>query len=483
MAFTLGTRGLGVASLVAVLSLGCSDGPSPAPPNFIVILTDDQGYGDLSCYGSEAVSTPRLDRMAAEGIRFTSFYMASAVCTPSRAALMTASYAQRVGLPMVLFPNSLPSGQQDGVPIGLNADEITIAEILKAQGYATGIVGKWHLGDLPEFLPTRHGFDSFFGLPYSNDMHPPNTRKPYPPLPLMRNEQVIETDPDQDLLTLRYTEEAVRFIHDHRRGPFFLYLAHTMAHRPLHVSERFRGRFTDEQLSAIEGEDQTRDFLYPAVIEELDWSVGEILDVLDEVGIADNTLVVFTTDNGPTKTGRGSAGPLQGRKATVFEGGFRVPCLMRWPGRIPAGTVTNEIASAMDLLPTFARLAGEPVPNDRVLDGRDIWPVISGRPGATSPHEAFYYFGGNRLWGVRSGRWKLLYERERMPDDPPGEYQRRTGPIVRQGLFDLEDDIGETTDVAEQHPEVTARLQAMADRFEGELWANSREVGRAGSAD
>jgi arylsulfatase A-like enzyme len=452
---------------------------SPSLPNIIVILTDDQGYGDLGSYGSESLTTPRLDRMAAEGLRFTSFYMAGAVCTPSRAALMTGSYAQRVGLPEVLFPNSLPAGQRDGVPIGLHRDEITIAEILKTRGYQTACVGKWHLGDLPEFLPTRHGFDSFFGLPYSNDMKPSNPRRPYPPLPLMRNESVIETEPDQDLLTRRYTEEAVRFIEDHRQGPFFLYLAHTMPHRQLHISDRFRDRFSTEELSAIRDDDRTRDFLYPAVIEELDWSTGEILDALDKLGIAGRTLVVFTSDNGPAKGGLGSAAPLRGRKGDPFEGGLRVPCLMRWPDRIPAGGTTDEIATAMDLLPTFAGIAGATLPQDRVIDGRDIGPLISGRPGATSPHEAFFYFGGNTLWGVRSGRWKLLFERERRSDGPPERYERRSGPIIRRALFDLEADIGETTDLADTYPEVADKLLAQAEIFERELWATAREAGRA----
>jgi arylsulfatase A-like enzyme len=464
----------------------CSPGEPQAPagsptrtPNFIVIVTDDQGYGDLACAGSETLRTPRLDRMASEGVRFTSFYMAASVCTPSRAALMTGSYAQRVGLPSVLFPNSLPEGQRDGTPIGISPDEITIAEILGDRGYATACVGKWHLGDLPEFLPTRHGFDTYFGLPYSNDMQPANPKKPYPPLPLMRDEQVIETDPDQNLLTRRYTEEAVRFISDHRDRPFFLYVAHAMPHRPLHISDRYLDRFFPVQLEGITDDGSSRDFLYPAVIEELDWSTGAILDALDEAGIAESTLVVFTSDNGPAVGGLGSAGPLRGRKGDMFEGGLRVPCLMRWPGRIPAGSENDEIATAMDLLPTFAGLAGAPIPDDRLIDGRDIWPLMSGADGAHSPHEAFYYFGGNTLWGIRSGGWKLLFERDRAPGDPPGERGPRTGPVLRQGLFDLDADIGESTDLSAARPEVASRLLETAIAFERDLWSTAREVGRA----
>jgi arylsulfatase A-like enzyme len=483
-----GIQILGIVTVAVLASAGCNPntsqrrGETPAErPNFIVILTDDQGYGDLGSYGSESLSTPHIDRMAAEGLRFTSFYMAGSVCTPSRAALMTGSYAQRVGLPIVLFPNSLPAGQRDGVPIGLNADEVTVAEILKSRGYATAIIGKWHLGDLPEFLPTRQGFDRYFGLPYSNDMHPPNTRKPYDPLPLMSGEQVIETDPDQDLLTRRYTDEALRFISEHRDRPFFLYLAHSMPHRPLHVSEGFRSRFSDEELSSIQGEDRSRDMLYPAVIEEIDWSTGRILDTLDEMGLAKRTLVMFSSDNGPAKGSLGSAGSLRGRKGDVFEGGFRVPCVMWWPGTIAAGGVTDAIATAMDVLPTFAGLAGAAVPADRVIDGHDIGPLITGGLDAAPGHDVFFYFGGNTLWGVRVGRWKLLFERQRIERDPPEIWGRRTGPVIRKALFDLEADTGETTDVSDRHPEIVMKMLSDAEEFERGLWASSRRVGEASS--
>jgi arylsulfatase A-like enzyme len=444
-------------------------------PNFIVILTDDQGYGDLGCYGSAELATPRIDRMADEGVRLTDFYMAGAVCTPSRAALMTGRYAQRVGLPGVLFPSSLPE-LADTEAGGIGADEVTIAELLREAGYATTCIGKWHLGDRAEHLPTRHGFDSFFGLPYSNDMHPPNSKRPYSPLPLMRNERVVETDPDQDLLTRRYTDEALRFIIDNRERPFFLYLAHSMPHRPLHASEPFLTRIAPDSLAKIQGEDRSRDILYPAVIEELDRSTGEILDALDELGIGSRTLVVFTSDNGPTVGGLGSAGPLRGRKGSMFEGGLRVPCVMRWPGRIPAGSVRNQVCTAMDLLPTFAHLAGAQPPSDRVMDGRNIWPVVSGDPTAQSPHSSFFYFSAERLYGVRSGRWKLLWERQ------CADEQDRwcTGATVRRALFDLESDPGESIDLADRHPDLTARLEATIERFEGELRqdASYREADR-----
>jgi len=433
------------------------------PPNFIVIFTDDQGYGDLGCFGSKTCRTPRIDQMAAEGMKLTSFYVAAPVCTPSRAALMTGCYPWRVGLPSVLFPNSMPRGQRGGKAIGLNPDEVTIAEVLKSQDYATACVGKWHLGDLPVFQPTRHGFDHYFGLPYSNDMHVPFKRWNFPPLPLIRDGKVVETEPDQDLLTRRYTEEALRFIRASKDRPFFLYLPHSMPHRPIHASEPFRERLPKEKLASIKGENkESRDFLYPAAIEEIDWSTGQILDTLKDLGIDDRTLVLFTSDNGPAT---GSAGPLRGKKGSTFEGGMRVPCVVRWPGHIPAGKVCDQIALSMDLLPTFAGLAGAKVPDDRVIDGKDIWPLLSGHAGATSPHEAFFYLRGPRVAAVRSGQWKLHLMGGR--GSKPG------------ALYDLEADVGEKRNVAGQHPDVVQRLTQLARRFEADLKTHSRPVGTA----
>ena len=433
------------------------------PPNFIVIFTDDQGYGDLGCFGSKTCRTPRIDQMAAEGMKLTSFYVAAPVCTPSRAALMTGCYPWRVGLPSVLFPNSMSRGQSGGKAIGLNPDEVTIAEVLKSQDYATACVGKWHLGDLPVFQPTRHGFDHYFGLPYSNDMHVPFKRWSFPPLPLIRDGKVVETEPDQDLLTRRYTEEALRFIRASKDRPFFLYLPHSMPHRPIHASEPFRKRLPKEKLARIQGEDkESRDFIYPAAIAEIDWSTGQILDTLKDLGIDDRTLVLFTSDNGPAA---GSAGPLRGKKGSTFEGGMRVPCVVRWPGHIPAGKVCDQIALSMDLLPTFAGLAGAKVPDDRVIDGKDIWPLLSGHAGATSPHEAFFYLRGPRVAAVRSRQWKL---------------HRMGGRGSKPGaLYDLEADIGEKRNVAAQHPDVVQRLTQLARRLEADLKTHSRPAGAA----
>ncbi|MFW6162326.1 MAG: sulfatase [Planctomycetota bacterium] len=452
---------LGVTALNASRRARSAEGPR-RPPNFIVIFTDDQGYGDLGCFGSKTCRTPRIDRMAAQGLKLTSFYVAAPVCTPSRAALMTGCYPFRVGLPSVLFPNSMPRGQRGGKAIGLNPDETTIAEALETQDYATACIGKWHLGDLPVFQPTRHGFDHYFGLPYSNDMHVPFKRWAFPPLPLIRDGEVVETEPDQDRLTRRYTEDALRFIKANRDRPFFLYLAHSMPHRPIHASEPFRKGLPKAKLAAIQGEDKrSRDFLYPAAIAEIDWSTGQILDALAELGLDDRTLVVFTSDNGPAT---GSAGPLRGKKGSTFEGGMRVPCVARWPGRVPAGTTCDAVATAMDLLPTFASLAGAEVPADRVIDGRDIWPLLSGQADARSPHEAFFYLRGPRVAAVRSGRWKLHFrKRGRKP----------------WALYDLEADIGEKHNLAAKHPEVVQRLTQVARAFEADLKAHSRPAGTA----
>ena len=436
-------------------------------PNFVIIFADDQGYGDLSCYGSNTISTPQLDRMTREGMKFTSFYVAAAVCSPSRAALMTACYPRRVGLPEVLWPNSMSRGQRDGMAAGINANEKTMAEMFKEHGYATACFGKWHLGNQPEYLPTRHGFDEYFGLPYSNDMHPPNKRTKYPPLPLIRNEQVVETDPDQALLTRRYTDEAIRFIRENKARPFFLYVPHTMPHRPIRVSERFRKRFTEEQLATIKpGSLRSADFLYAAAIEEIDWNVGRIMDTLDKLGLDERTFVVYTSDNGPSA---GNAGALRGGKAQMFEGGLRVPCIMRWPGKIPAGTVCDEMCLSMDLYPTFARLVGAEMPGDRVIDGKDIWPILSGRPGAKTPHEAFFYMHprSEEAMAVRSGKWKLHVKvQPRVELDVPA-------------LYDLENDIGETTNLADKYPAVVRRLTKMIGEFNRELRTHSRPCGRS----
>lgn len=433
-------------AVLVVLSMTCllqgqATQPQDDRPNFIIIFTDDQGYQDLGCFGSPLIKTPRLDTMAAQGMKFTSFYSAAPVCTPSRAALLTGCYPQRVGLPVVLFPDA---------KVGINADEITLAELLKTRGYATICIGKWHLGHLPPFLPTRHGFDYYFGLPYSNDMQPPNKNRSYPPLPLMRNEEVVEYDPDQSLLTERYTQEAIKFITANKDRPFFLYLPHSMPHTPLHVSERFKGK--------------SKRGHYGDVIECIDWSTGEILDTLARLGLDEKTLVVFTSDNGPwlpMGEDGGSALPLRDGKGSAYEGGMREPCIMRWPGHIPAGKVCDQIAVTIDLYPTFARLAGAKLPTNRIIDGKDIWPLMHGDENAKTPHEAFFYYRAYNLEAIRCGDWKLILEREKGPETPNQK--------LTEALYNLQTDIGEQHNVLAEHPEVVNRLHALMERSREDL--------------
>lgn len=438
-----------------------------SPPNFVIILTDDQGYGDLGCYGSTQALTPHIDQMAKEGARLTSFYMAGSYCTPSRASLMTGSYAKRIGMAKGVCLAADPKG--------LHPNEITIAEVLKEAGYVTGIFGKWHLGDQPEFLPTRQGFDVFFGLPYSHDIHPyhPNNKKHhFPPLPLVEGEKVIELEPNADLLTKRFTERAVEFIQENKGKPFLLYLPHPIPHRPLHMTEPYMEGLSDEVLRAIEQEKandtinyEIRDTLYYRALREIDWSVGRVLDALKEHGIDDNTIVIYTADNGQARPpiGRGTAKPLRGSKGTSWEGGHRVPTVIRWPAQIVPGSDTDAILTAMDLLPTFAKLAGAKVPSDRVIDGKDIVPVLT--QGKPSPHEAFFYDHSNTLRAVRSGKWKLHLG---------GPNQQGGG----KALYNLEADIGETTNVLAQHPEVVQRLLAFAKAYNEDMKQNSRAAGR-----
>ncbi|NLE38316.1 MAG: sulfatase [Pirellulaceae bacterium] len=428
---------------------------APDLPNVVIIFTDDQGYEDVGCFGSPDIKTPHLDRMAAEGMRFTDFHVAAPMCSASRIALLTGCYPQRVGIRGVLFPEA---------NIGINASELTLAEIFKQRGYATAAVGKWHIGSRPEFLPTRHGFDEYFGLPYSNDMEPRNTyrAKPYPPLPLLQGEKPIEHNPDQSQLTTRYTEYAVDFIERNKDRPFFLYLPHSMPHVPLYVSDKHK--------------DTSPRGLYGDVIQEIDWSVGQILDALKRLNLDEKTLVVFTSDNGPWLIyGRehgGSAGPLREGKGTAFEGGFRVPCIMRWPGTIPAGATCNEMAATIDLLPTLAKRIGVELPADRIIDGRDIGPLLTGQNGDGLPHKDYAYYVVNRLDAVRSGPWKLHFPHPYQHVTVPGKDARRGTAEQRRiglSLFNLEDEVGETTNVADQHPEVVERLKKLAERFRDNL--------------
>lgn len=422
-------------------------------PNLVVILIDDMGYGDIGPYGSKVNRTPRLDRMAAEGMKLTSFY-AAPVCTPSRAQMMTGCYAKRVSLPNVLFP----SGR-----VGISSSERTVADLLKQQGYATMCVGKWHLGDQPEFLPTRHGFDQYVGLPYSNDMgggvgtkRAANDKRP--PLPLMQGEKVIEAPAQQDKLVERYTAEAVKFITANKDRPFFLYLPHTAVHVPLHPGKAFEGKSANGT--------------YGDWVEEVDWSVGRVLDTLRELNLDSKTLVLFTSDNGPWlsqgKNG-GVAGPLRGGKGSTWEGGVREPTIARWPSKIAAGTACDAPMSEMDVLPTLVGLAGGKVPTERKIDGRDIWPLLSGQS-KQSPHEALFYFRSNRLEAVRSGPWKLaIVPRGEGMGKAKGKGKKSDGKPFTPTLYNLDTDIGETTDVAARNPEVVKRLQGYIQQMDGDL--------------
>ena len=448
--------GLGVA---ATATPGCrSDsklfccGHKAQKPNLIVIYCDDAGYADLSCFGAEGYETPNLDRMAAEGMRFTDFQSVAAACSPSRAALLTGCYPLRVGVPYVLFPKS-----KDGI----NSDETTIAELLKTRGYATACFGKWHLGHHAKFLPTRHGFDEYYGLPYSNDMwpgHPQNDKYNFPGLPLIEGEKIIGYNPDQTQLTTEYTKRSVKFIEKNKDKPFFLYLPHSMPHVPLFVSDKFKGK--------------SERGLYGDVMMEIDWSAGEILKTLKRLGIDENTLVVFSSDNGPWLSygeHAGRAGPLREGKGTTFDGGHREPTIMHWPGKIKAGAVCNQLATTMDILPTVAKLSGAKLPKNRI-DGKDIWPLMSGKGGAKSPHEVLFYYSGLKLQAVRSGKWKLHF---------PHQYRSLSGrkggkggfpvaydePRIKLSLFNVEKDISEKHDVSAQHPDVVEKLRKLADRI------------------
>jgi arylsulfatase A-like enzyme len=416
-------------------------------PNFIVILIDDMGYGDIEPFGSKVNRTPHLNKMAEEGMKLTSFYAAT-VCTPSRAQMMTGCYAKRVSMSKVIFPSC---------PTGLSTDEKTVARLLKDQGYATMCIGKWHLGDQPEFLPTKHGFDHYIGLPYSNDMGAEGGKgvKPgqNPPLPLLKDVKVMEAPAVQDKLTKLYTEEAVKFITANKDKPFFLYFPHTAVHTPLNPGKEFAGKSANGR--------------YGDWVEEVDWSVGQVLKTLRDLKLDSNTMVLFTSDNGPWlikgKDG-GVAGPLRGGKSSCWEGGLREPMIAWWPGKIPAGSSCDAMTSEMDVLPTLVGLVGGKVPSDRKIDGLDVWPILSGKS-KESPHEALYYFSkdGN-LEGVRSGTWKLFIKKQ-----SGAKGSEKSAKQSSPSLYNLDSDIGENTDVADKNSDVVKRLQVLIDRMDKDL--------------
>lgn len=475
-----------------LLTLLCTIFEAPAAdskkPNFIIVYTDNLGYGDIEPFGSTVHRTPNLNRMAEEGRKFTHFCVTAGVCTPSRSSIMTGCYSQRLGMHdnprdgWVLRPVS---------PYGLNPDEITVAEVLKEQGYATAAIGKWHLGDQSEFMPTQQGFDYYFGIPYSDDMTqeaglrnrrknnpraPAITNSPWPPLPLMENDKVIEAPVDRDGLTKRYTKKAMKWIEQHKDEPFFLYFPQAM---PGSTSTPF---------SSPEFRGKSDNGPWGDSIEELDWSQGQLMGKLIELGIEKNTLVIWTSDNGapirpePGNVTRGSNQPLHGRGYTTSEGAFRVPTIMWWPDTIPAGTTSEEFCTTMDLLPTFAKMAGGEKPTDRTIDGFDISPLIVGEIDAKTPYDAFYYYDGVQLQAVRSGPWKLFVPLENFRNHP--HFSKKKNDSDKPLLFNVVTDITCEIDVAEANPEIVARLTKLAEAGKADLGdgenkgAGQREIGK-----
>ena len=450
-----------ISSLLLISATLCLSGssfgkesPKNERPNVVLILCDNLGYGDIGCYGSKLHRTPALDRMAAEGRKFTHFYSASGVCSPSRAALMTGCYPLRIGL---------HHNYADGAVLrpldrlGISADEFTLAEVFKAQGYATKAIGKWHLGDQPPFLPTRHGFDDYFGIPYSEDMTA-DKGPDWPELPLMRGERVVEAPPDRDLLTQRYTQEAVEFITAQADKPFFLYFPEATpgSEKQSFASPQFKGK--------------SKNGLFGDAIEELDWSADQILQTLKKLGLDERTLVIWTSDNGAVlrNPSQGSNAPLGGWGYSTSEGGQRMPCLMRWPGRIAPGTVCEELTTMMDLLPTLAKLIGTELPSDRTIDGRDIGPLVFGAGTARSPHEFFYFYQRDQLQAVRSDRWKL-----HLALDKPLRLGQAGKPRTA-ALYDVVVDPGETANRIAEQPEVVTRLEAAAQKAREDLGDQGR---------
>jgi arylsulfatase A-like enzyme len=454
--------------LVALLFYSCKTAvKSDKSPNIIIILTDDQGYQDLGSFGSPDIETPHLDQMAQQGVRLTNFYAAQAVCSASRAGILTGCYPNRIGIHGALMPNSKK---------GLNPDETTLAEMLRTKGYRTGIFGKWHLGDAQKFLPLNHGFDTYFGIPYSNDMWPLHPQQGkgfnFGPLPLYENNTIIDTLTDQSQLTTQITERSIEFIKSNKEAPFFLYIAHPQPHVPLFVSDKFKGK--------------SKRGLYGDVIMEIDWSVGQVLNTLKENNLEENTLVIYTSDNGPWLSygdHAGSALPLREGKGTALEGGQREPCILYYPGTLPEGKTIDTQMMNIDLLPTIANLVGAELPQN-TIDGKNVWDLWTGTT-TESPQEAYYfYYHTNELHGVRYKNWKLYFPHSyRTLDGKPGGKSGNPAPysykkFEKIALYDLEKDISETTDVAEQYPEVVAQITALADQKRLELGdALTQQVG------
>ena len=463
-------------SILTVPPATAADGndSAPPPPNVVVIFIDDMGYSDIGPFGATAYKTPNLNRMAKEGRIFSDFVVSSAVCSASRSALLTGCYHTRIGIRGALGPKS---------NTGLNSSETTLAEVCRSRGYATACYGKWHLGHHPKFLPDHHGFDEYYGIPYSNDMWPlhpaamakrakdPNAEIPWAALPLLETNRdsgykIINNNmqpSDQEQMTRQFTERAVKFIRRNADKPFFVYLPHPMVHVPLYASDDFKGK--------------SGAGLYGDVVMEVDWSVGQILDTIENIGVERNTLVVFTSDNGPWLsygTHAGSARPLREGKGTMFEGGYREPTIMWWKGKIPAGTECDQLCSTIDLLPTVANLIGAELPKNRI-DGKNILPLMTGQPDAKSPHEAFYcYYGGGQLQAVRNDRFKLVFPHSYRTLNghpgglgglPVGYKQAKT----KLSLYDLDADVSETTNVLGEHPVVVKELMAAAERARADL--------------
>ena len=440
--------------LFILQNASCQDGDNSvnSSPNIILIFTDDQGYNDVGVFGADDIDTPNLDQMAKDGAKLTSFYSAQAVCSASRAGILTGSYPNRIGIHNAFMPNS---------KVGLNPSETTLAEMLKDKGYATAIFGKWHLGDAQEFMPTKQGFDEYFGIPYSNDMWPLHPQQgpifDFGPLPLYENEQVIDTLTDQTNLTTKITERSVDFINRNKDNPFFLYVPHPQPHVPLFVSDKFKGK--------------SKRGLYGDVIMELDWSVGEIINAVEENGLTDDTIIIFTSDNGPWLAygnHSGSALPFREGKGTAWEGGQREPFLIKYPKEIKGGVTIDAPVMAIDILPSVAEVTNAKL-SDAVIDGKSAWSLFTGKS-KESPQEAyFFYYRVNELFGVRYGKWKLYFPhryrtmngQEPGKDGLPGNY--RMVDLKKIELYDLELDASETTNIASKNPDVVVKIQKLAN--------------------